>query len=175
MTEVVASPDKTTEVKLYNVNDGLTGRDGGPYLDRVEMHNAETQRAAVEGRDPDYNNLQPTAGVQLVSAGVLINNAGANNVPSQDGSGALAAMVDLAAENTDFPVVSVASVVGGIDPGAGEAPVPQEDNSVESGSDINPTGDDVSSDSTVSTSGSSTAPVSSEPIPFPENPPITTS
>lgn len=169
MTDVVVSPDNKTEVKLYNVNDGLTGRDGGPYLDQIEMHDAETRRAFIEDRDPDYKNLQPTAGVQLVSAATLVNNAGANNVPSQDGSGALAKMVDLAAENTDFPVVSVASVVGGVNPGAGLPPEPQEDNSVESGSDIGPTGSDSDSGSVLRSE--STAPVSSEPIPFPTNEP----
>lgn len=36
---------------FFNAQDGITGRDGGPYLDQVERVNAEIRRAFLEGRD----------------------------------------------------------------------------------------------------------------------------
>lgn len=74
------------ERALYNANDGLTGRDGGPYLDLEEDRLAEERRARVEGRKPDLDNPPASAGTVLVTAGQLLANAGVNNVPSQDGS-----------------------------------------------------------------------------------------
>lgn len=74
------------DVSLYNVNDGLTGRDGGPYLDEEMDRNAETVRARIEGREPDYDNPGSTAGTVLVTAGTLLANNGVNNLPSTDNS-----------------------------------------------------------------------------------------
>ena len=68
---------------LYNANDGLTGRDGGPYLDLEEAKAAEIKRAAVEGREPDLDNPPASAGIQLVTAGQALANAGVVNLPSQ--------------------------------------------------------------------------------------------
>lgn len=51
--------------KLFNPNEGLFGRQGGPFLDDVERKQAEDQRAYVEGREPDYTNMQPYVGDQL--------------------------------------------------------------------------------------------------------------
>jgi hypothetical protein len=70
---------------LYNPNDGLTGRDGGPYLDIEEAKRAEIRRAEVEGREPDFENLPPSAGIQLVTATALLNTVGVNQ-PSKTGS-----------------------------------------------------------------------------------------
>lgn len=70
---------------LYNPNDGLTGRDGGPYLDIEEAKRAEIRRAEVEGREPDFENLPPSAGIQLVTATSLLNSASVN-LPSKTGS-----------------------------------------------------------------------------------------
>ena len=58
---------------LYNPNDGLHGRDGGPYLDQVQREAAEKQIAFREGREPDYDNLPLTAGTPLVSGEVLLD------------------------------------------------------------------------------------------------------
>lgn len=69
---------------LYNPNDGLTGRDGGPYLDIEEAKRAEIRRAEVEGREPDFENLPPSAGIQLVTATALLNGVGVN-LPSRSG------------------------------------------------------------------------------------------
>ena len=86
-------------VSLYNPNDRLTGRDGGPYLDEVEMHLAETRRAAIENREPDYDNLQPTAGVPLVTAAQLVAAGQSAGLPSQENNTAYSQMVDNHAES----------------------------------------------------------------------------
>lgn len=67
---------------LYNANDGLTGRDGGPYLDEEEARLAEQRRARVEGREPDYDNPPATAGIQLNTADRMIHTVEVNR-PSQ--------------------------------------------------------------------------------------------
>lgn len=51
--------------KLFNPNEGLFGRQGGPFLDDVERKEAETVRAYREGREPNYENMQPSVGDQL--------------------------------------------------------------------------------------------------------------
>jgi len=56
---------------LYNPNDRFGDRDGGPYADQVEAIQAEKRRAGIEGREPDYDNLQPTAGIPAVTAAQL--------------------------------------------------------------------------------------------------------
>jgi hypothetical protein len=71
---IVADDTKTADtetVKLYNPNDRNGVRDGGPYADQLELVAAEKRRAAVEGREPDYGNLQPTAGVPVVTGATL--------------------------------------------------------------------------------------------------------
>jgi hypothetical protein len=78
VTESAAEP-----VKLYNANDGLTGRDGGPYLDIEEARAAEKRRAFVEDREPDYDNMPLGAGVKLVNAQQLVSVEGVANIPSQ--------------------------------------------------------------------------------------------
>lgn len=69
--------------KLYNPNDSVTGRDGGPYLDEEEARQAEFRRAQVEDREPDYDNPPAIAGVPLVPASDLVSTATVNNLPSQ--------------------------------------------------------------------------------------------
>ncbi len=61
----------TETTKLYNPNDRNGVRDGGPYADQLELVAAEKRRAVVEGREPDYENLQPTAGVPAVPGATL--------------------------------------------------------------------------------------------------------
>lgn len=72
------------DVPLYNPHDGLTGRDGGPYLDEVERRNAEIVRAAKEKRDPDFDNAPATAGTPLVTGPVLANIANPSSNPSME-------------------------------------------------------------------------------------------
>lgn len=64
--------DKTVKVELYDAAQGKAPRTGGPYLDDVERHNAETWRAQQEGREPDYDNPGPVAGTRLVPKHELV-------------------------------------------------------------------------------------------------------
>lgn len=90
---------------LYNPHQGLTGRDGGPYLDEEEARLAEIRRAKVEGREPDLDNPPATAGIPLVTAGQLVSQAlGVNSNPSQASYDPGAHAVELLAKNESFPV-----------------------------------------------------------------------
>jgi len=62
----------TVKVDLYIANAGKQERSGGPYLDDVERHNAETWRAQRENREPDYENPPLTAGTVLVPKSQLV-------------------------------------------------------------------------------------------------------
>jgi len=55
-----------TKLELFDANQGLMKRSGGPYLDELEALKAEERRAVVEDRDPDLDNPGPYAGTQLV-------------------------------------------------------------------------------------------------------------
>lgn len=71
------------KVDLFNPHAGLTGRDGGPYLDQEERRLAEVRRAAIEDREPDFDNAPATAGTPLVTAGELAAMANPASIPSQ--------------------------------------------------------------------------------------------
>jgi hypothetical protein len=73
---------------LYNVNDHLVGRDGGPYLDEEEARLAEIRRAKVEGREPNLDNPPASAGIQLVTAAQALasRTLDINSIPSQEGN-----------------------------------------------------------------------------------------
>lgn len=73
----------TQTVTLFNANDSVTGRDGGPYLDVVQAQADEVNRARVEKREPDLDNPPPNAGVQLNNAAQQLITASINNLPSQ--------------------------------------------------------------------------------------------
>ena len=51
--------------KLFNPNEGLFGRQGGPFLDDVNRKRQEDIRAYKEGREPNYENMQPGVGDSL--------------------------------------------------------------------------------------------------------------
>ncbi len=88
--------------QLFNPNDSITGRDGGPYLDEEEARKAEIRRAHVEGREPDLEKPPATAGIPLVTSSELLSTATINNIPSQDGVvGASDLLVKGAVENPD--------------------------------------------------------------------------
>lgn len=59
---------------VYNVNDGVFGRDGGPYGDQVDARAAERQRALVENREPETDPTKVPAfvGQQLVTKPQLL-------------------------------------------------------------------------------------------------------
>lgn len=69
---------------LFNPNDGLTGRDGGPYLDEVQAQQDEIKRAKVEGREPDLDNPGANAGIQLSTAQQMLHTLTVANNPSMD-------------------------------------------------------------------------------------------
>lgn len=71
------------KVDLFNPHAGLTGRDGGPYLDQEERRLAEIRRAAIEDREPDFDKAPATAGTPLVTAGELAAMANPASIPSQ--------------------------------------------------------------------------------------------
>src|SRR6478609_5145327 len=73
--------DNTTP--LYNPNDGVTGRDGGPYFDEVQAQQDELRRARVEKREPDLDNPGANAGIQLSTAGQMLATLSASNLPSR--------------------------------------------------------------------------------------------
>lgn len=63
-------------VKVYNPNTGLGKRVGGPFLDELELEEAERRRAIMEGRQPDYTNMAGSVGVPLYTAGMMANALG---------------------------------------------------------------------------------------------------
>lgn len=71
----------TKDVGFYNAQDGLKGRDGGPYLDHINRQTAEVQRAIVENRKPaDLNGPLPAdVGTVLVTAPFVIDNSTTSN------------------------------------------------------------------------------------------------
>lgn len=102
-------PD-SKEFKLYNPHDGLTGRDGGPYLDIVERERAEVARAKVEDREPNFDEAPAIAGTPLVTGAQLAFMANPSSVPSQSSNDPAARAIDAMAENDDFPTTSVTTV-----------------------------------------------------------------
>lgn len=92
-------------VNMFNPHDGLTGRDGGPYLDQEERRLAEIVRAAKEDRKPDFDNAPATAGTPLVTAAELVGMANPASIPSQQTTtDALTNAVSTLAKDEDFPV-----------------------------------------------------------------------
>lgn len=60
----MATKSKTED--LYNANDGLFGRDGGPYLDEEQRRTQEVVNARREDREPDFDNLPLAPGINAV-------------------------------------------------------------------------------------------------------------
>lgn len=61
--------------KLFNPNEGLHGRQGGPFLDQVQQRQQEEVRAIREGREPNYEDMQPAVGMQLRTEEQLLQEA----------------------------------------------------------------------------------------------------
>lgn len=98
------------DVNLFNPHDGLTGRDGGPYLDQEERRLAEIVRSAKEDRKPDFDNAPATAGTPLVTASELVGMANPASIPSQsEAVGALTNAVETLAKDESFPVSAFTS------------------------------------------------------------------
>ena len=94
---------------LFNPHQGLTGRDGGPYLDEEERRLAEIRRAVVEDREPDLENAPAVAGTPLVTAGQLVAMANPTSVPSQQQADPYSQVVDNLVKDENFPVNPVSS------------------------------------------------------------------
>jgi hypothetical protein len=69
--------------KLFNPNDGLHGRKGGPFLDQVQQRQQEETRAIREGREPDFDNMQPAVGMQLRTEEQLLQEAISTATPPE--------------------------------------------------------------------------------------------
>lgn len=94
----VTAPEagETRDVAFFNAQDGIKGRDGGPYLDYVERYNAEVHRARMEGREaPEYGeNVPAHVGTSLVTAPFVIDNSSTSNPSMAGRSGLEAALND---------------------------------------------------------------------------------
>lgn len=74
----VTDNQETNEVGFYNIFDGQRGRTDSRYLDMDERVTAEKNRAIVEGREPnldDLGALPPGVGTPLVTKGQLPDNS----------------------------------------------------------------------------------------------------
>ena len=92
------------ETPVYNPNDGLVGRDGGPYLDEVQAEQDEIRRAKAEGRKPDLEHPGANAGIQLSTAGQMLATLTVQGHPSREKARTLA--VDEIYRNTQEKVSS---------------------------------------------------------------------
>jgi hypothetical protein len=81
---------------LFNPQEGIRGyREGGPYLDEVEMRREEDKRAAEAGRKPDYTRMP-----QLVPANQLVD-AYASNPSAHNRPGPREAIAEAVVANVD--------------------------------------------------------------------------
>lgn len=109
-------------VQLFNPNDGITGRDGGPYLDVEQAKRDEDVRAAKEDREPDYENMSANAGIPLQTAREQLASVNVNNLPSMDGAPVANTLMGSAVDNDELPIQAWA-----------EVEVPDDENEVEVG------------------------------------------
>lgn len=78
----------TTKAKtedLFNANDGLFGRDGGPYLDEEQRRTQEVVNARREDREPDFDNLPLTPGINAVRLAELAQSNTTFRLAGQEG------------------------------------------------------------------------------------------
>lgn len=59
---------------LYNPNEGLLGRKGGPFLDQIHIREAEEAAALREGREPNFANPSTFGTVPLVTEDQLLRD-----------------------------------------------------------------------------------------------------
>ena len=120
----------TEPQNLYNVNDGLYGRGGGPYLDQELAKAAEIKRAKIEGREPDLDNPPVGGEARLVSAEFLIEaDRNLNGLPTLESiSTADAEEILEALRVAKGSILTVNSVIPGVEETAVEdSPVEEED------------------------------------------------
>jgi hypothetical protein len=87
--------DETKDVAFFNAQDGVKGRDGGPYLDYEERYKAEVRRAVLEDREPaEYGeNVPATVGTQLRVGALVEDNSYYSNPSMKDAPGLEAALL----------------------------------------------------------------------------------
>lgn len=83
-TDTSETETKEETLTVYNRNDGVFGRDGGPYLDQEQERIEEARRAWVEGREPDFEHLPPGTGTQIVTGPQLIQDFNNTALAGQD-------------------------------------------------------------------------------------------
>lgn len=71
-------------VKLFNPNDGVTGRPAGTYLDLELAKQREARSAKLEGRKPDYDIVQ-SVGIPLHTEAELKDRHYVPEVDIQEG------------------------------------------------------------------------------------------
>lgn len=76
--------NKAEDTAFWNAQDGVRGRDGGPYADEVDAQQREIARARAEGREPDLDNPPPFVGNQLRTSRTVEDNTFSN--PSMVGA-----------------------------------------------------------------------------------------
>ncbi len=70
---MAADKEIPDEIPVYNIHDGLKGRNGGPFLDEVQREEAEKRAARIEGRKPNLDEPEASsASDELVTAAVLL-------------------------------------------------------------------------------------------------------
>jgi hypothetical protein len=74
----MAEGDKAQDTAFWNAQDGVRGRDGGPYADEVDAQQREIARARAEGREPDLDNPPPFVGNQLRTSRTVEDNVYSN-------------------------------------------------------------------------------------------------
>ncbi len=70
--------NKAEDTAIWNAQDGVRGRDGGPYADEVDARQREVNRARAEGREPDLDNPPPFVGNQLRTSRTIEDNVFSN-------------------------------------------------------------------------------------------------
>jgi hypothetical protein len=77
----LGEPGETVDIAFFNAQDGVKGRDGGPYLDYEERYQAEVRRAALEDREPAKygDNVPAHVGTTLVTSAFVIDNSSTSN------------------------------------------------------------------------------------------------
>lgn len=74
----MAEGEKDKDTAFFNAQDGVRGRNGGPYADVEDARQAEKRRARAEGREPDLDNPPPFVGNAVVTGNFVEDNVFSN-------------------------------------------------------------------------------------------------
>lgn len=141
------NPGDTVDVGFYNAQDGVKGRDGGPYLDYEQRFRAEQIRARFEDRDePVYGeNVPAHVGTQLVTAPLVVDNSFTSNPSMAPRMGLEAVLTDetfeheaLASPLSVLPVqVEGPRIIDGGEAAVGDGSVQDQGNVTDANPDAN--------------------------------------